>query len=69
MYVDATTLPGTVLGVDNLVWLTSAGFVVGISPFVVFIAYLLRIATVAKQTLAMGPFILQETERGSDLGE
>lgn len=67
MYVDGTTAPGTVLGVDNLVWLTSAGFVVGLSPFVVFIAYVLRIATIAKQTLAIGPFVLQESKR--DRGE
>jgi len=68
MYVDGAALPGTTLGVDNLVWLTSAGFVVGISPFVVFIVYILRIATIAKRTLAMGPFILRESERDEDLG-
>ncbi|WP_246998570.1 hypothetical protein [Halosolutus gelatinilyticus] len=68
MYVNQSTLPGTTLGVDNLVWLTSAGFVVGISPFVIFIVYILRIATVAKRTLAMGPFILRESERDEDLG-
>ncbi|WP_049928762.1 hypothetical protein [Halopiger goleimassiliensis] len=68
MYVDGQALPGTTLGADNLVWITSAGFVVGIAPFVVFIVYILRIATVAKRTLAMGPFILRESERDEDLG-
>ncbi|ELZ15221.1 hypothetical protein C477_18585 [Haloterrigena salina JCM 13891] len=68
MYVDGSTLPGTFLGIDNLVWLTSAGFVIGIAPFIVFIVYILRIATVAKRTLAMGPFILRESERDEDLG-
>ncbi|ARS90144.1 hypothetical protein [Natrarchaeobaculum aegyptiacum] len=68
MYIDASALPGTTLGVDNLVWLTSAGFVIGISPFVVFIVYILRIASVAKRTLAMGPFILRESQRDEDLG-
>ena len=68
MYVDANALSGTTLGVDNLVWLTSAGFVVGIAPFVIFIVYILRIATVAKRTLAMGPFILRESARDDDLG-
>ena len=63
MYVDATTLYGTTLGVDNLVWLASAGFAFGLAPFVVFIVFILRIATVAKHTLAMGPFVLRETER------
>lgn len=59
MFVDATTLPGEALGVDNLVWLTAGGFTVGITPFVIFMVYVLRIATVAKQTLAMGPFVLR----------
>ncbi|MFC4543958.1 hypothetical protein ACFO5R_18685 [Halosolutus amylolyticus] len=68
MYIDGSALPGTTLGVDNLVWVTSAGFVVGIAPFVVFIVYILRIASVAKRTLAMGPFILRESERDEDLG-
>ncbi|QFU81619.1 hypothetical protein [Natronorubrum aibiense] len=68
MYIDGNALLGTTLGIDNLVWVTSAGFVVGISPFVVFITYILRIATVAKRTLAMGPFILRESEREEDLG-
>ncbi|WP_226481318.1 hypothetical protein [Natrinema amylolyticum] len=68
MYIDGNALPGTTLGIGNLVWLTSAGFVVGLAPFVIFIAYILRIATVAKRTLAMGPFILRESERDEDLG-
>jgi len=67
MYVDATTVYGTTLGVDNLVWLSSGGFALGVAPFVVFIVFILRIATVAKHTLAMGPFILRETERETDV--
>ncbi|MFD1563810.1 hypothetical protein ACFR99_09640 [Haloarchaeobius amylolyticus] len=67
MYVNASVLPGTTLGIDNLVWVTSAGFVVGISPFVIFIVYVLRIATVAKRTLAMGPFILRQSDRDEEL--
>ncbi len=63
LFVDQTTMPGETAGVDNLVWLTSAGFAVGVAPFVVFIVYVLRIVTVAKQTLAMGPMILQESKR------
>ncbi|QRV16459.1 hypothetical protein [Haloterrigena salifodinae] len=68
MYIDGTAFPGTFLGIDNLVWVTSAGFVIGIAPFVIFIVYILRIATVAKRTLAMGPFILRESDRDEDLG-
>lgn len=68
MYVDASSFPGVTLGVDNLVWVSSVGFVVGLSPFVLFTTYILRIVTVAKRTLAMGPFILRESERDEDLG-
>ncbi len=64
--VDATAVPGQTLGVDNLVLLTSFGFTVGIAPFVVFIVYILRIMTVAKRTLAMGPFVLRKTRRQND---
>lgn len=66
MYVDATTIYGTTLGVDNLVWLSSAGFALAVAPFVVFIVFILRIATVAKHTLAMGPFILRPTNRETE---
>ncbi len=66
LFVDPDTFPGESLGVDNMVLLTSFGFTVGIAPFVVFIVYVIRIATVAKQTLAMGPMILQESKRGDD---
>jgi hypothetical protein len=64
--VDATAVPGQTLGVDNLVLLTSFAFTVGIAPFVVFIVYILRIVTVAKRTLAIGPFVLRETQRQED---
>ncbi len=66
MYIDAAALTGTVLGVDVLVIVASAGFTIGIAPFVVFTAFIVRIASVAKRTLAMGPFILQETNRQAD---
>jgi len=63
MYVDAAALTGTALGVDSLVWVAAGGFTIGIAPFVVFTVFIVRIASVAKRTLAMGPFILQETSR------
>ncbi|AGB15358.1 hypothetical protein Halru_0731 [Halovivax ruber XH-70] len=63
MYVDAGTFVGSTLGVSHLVWVVSAGVVVGFSPFVIFITFIVRIVTVAKRTLAMGPFILRETEQ------
>jgi len=58
------TLTGTTLGVDNLVWVTSAAITVALVPFIVLLSYILRIVTVAKRTLAIGPFVLRD--RGQD---
>jgi hypothetical protein len=40
-----------------LPWLVSAGAAVTLSPLVVFLAYVLRIATVSRYTLSVGPFV------------
>jgi len=61
--VDATTITGSTLGVANLTWLVGAAFAVTLTPFLLFVAYLLRILTVAKRTLAVGPLILRESQR------
>ena len=64
LFLDASgTVTGTTLGVDNLVWVVSAATTVSLAPFVVLLAYVLRIATIAKRTLAIGPFVLRETDR------
>ena len=64
LFLDAPgTVTGATLGVDNLVWVVSAATTVALAPFVVLLAYVLRIATIAKRTLAIGPFVLRETER------
>lgn len=59
VFVDATTVTGSVLGVENVLWVVSAAFAVSIFPFLVFTTYILRLATVAKQTLTMGPLVLR----------
>jgi len=61
------TVPGTTLGVANLAWVTLGGTLVALAPFAVLLAYVLRIATVAKRTLAIGPFVLRETDRTDDI--
>ena len=66
MYVDVDAVSGATFGIDNLVLLTSSAFTVSLIPFVILLAYILRIATVAQRTLAMGPFILRESERDAD---
>jgi hypothetical protein len=62
---DVGTVTGITLGVDNLVWVVSAAVAVVLVPFLVLLSYVLRIATVAKRTLAIGPLILRSTD-GTD---
>ena len=68
LYVDnPASVTGTTLGVDNLIWLVSAAVTVALLPFVILLSYILRIATVTKRTLAIGPFVLRETDRTADV--
>ncbi|MFC6724664.1 hypothetical protein ACFQE1_09795 [Halobium palmae] len=68
IYVDNPgTITGDLLGVDNLVWTVSAAAVVALLPFMLLLSYILRIVTVAKRTLSIGPFILRETDRTEDI--
>ena len=68
LYVDnPSSVPGVTLGVDNLVWVVSAAVTVALLPFALLLSYILRIATVAKRTLAIGPFVLRETSRTADV--
>lgn len=67
LYVDTAGVTGTVGGIDSMVWLVAIAATITLFPFFVLLSFVLRIATVAKRTLAMGPFILRETERTGDL--
>ena len=60
---DASKVPGTVFGVSTAYLLVSALYVLTLVPFAVLLAYLLRVLTVMKRTLAIGPFILRESEQ------
>jgi hypothetical protein len=67
LYVSAPgTVPGSTLGVENLVWLVATTATGSFLPFALLLSYILRIATVAKRTLAIGPFVLRETDAGAD---
>ncbi|UPM45072.1 hypothetical protein [Halocatena salina] len=61
--VDAGTLPGSTLGIENMTWLIGAAFTVTLIPFLLFASYISRIVTVAKRTLAIEPLILRESQR------
>jgi len=53
LYLDPALFPGSVA--------------VSLLPFALLFSFILRIVTVAKRTLSIGPFILRETDRSSDL--
>ncbi|MDS0299707.1 hypothetical protein NDI76_13240 [Halogeometricum sp. S1BR25-6] len=58
VFVDPNTFTGTILGLETILWVVSVGFTISVLPFLVFIAYVLRLATLAKQTLTVGSLIL-----------
>jgi hypothetical protein len=67
LYLSPTSFPSSTLGVDNLVWVASTGVTVGLAPFFLLSTYILRLATIAKRTLAIGPFILRSSERSTEI--
>lgn len=64
---ETVDIAGTTVGLDNGLLFVGGAFIVGVTPFALFLSHILRIVTVAKWTLAIGPFILRETDRGSDV--
>ncbi|WP_267644065.1 hypothetical protein [Haloarchaeobius amylolyticus] len=67
VYLDPALFTGTVFGARPLVVVVSAGVAVSLLPFAFLLSYILRIVTVTKRTLSIGPFILRETDRSRDL--
>ncbi|SEP12677.1 hypothetical protein SAMN04487948_11557 [Halogranum amylolyticum] len=62
-YFGGSAITGESLGVPNLIWMTASGFAVTSLPFLLLISYIARLATIAKRTLAVGPFILRDSQR------
>ena len=63
--VNADSVQVAIFGVDGMVLLIAGAFTIALSPFLLLFSYVLRIATVAKQTLSIGPFLLHEGTQGS----
>jgi hypothetical protein len=57
---------GVRAGVDLLVVTMAGGVTAVLAPFLVLLAYVVRIATVTGRTLSIGPFLLRETDRSTD---
>ncbi|HMB51371.1 hypothetical protein [Natronoarchaeum rubrum] len=62
-FVGSATFTGVFLSVPTVTWVFAAAFTISLIPFLLFVAYILRIAPVAKRTLAIGPLILRESQR------
>ena len=69
LYVSSSTFPGTFIGVENIVWFLTACVTLTLLPFFVLLSYILRITTVTKRTLSIGPFILRDVERTDDTAD
>ncbi|MFH5797539.1 hypothetical protein [Haladaptatus sp. CMAA 1911] len=63
LYLKPATVSGSLLTVPLLIWLVTLGVTFALIPFFVFTAYVLRTASIAKETGAIGPFVLHESER------
>ena len=61
--VDATTVTGSIVGIEYITLVVGAAFTITLIPFLLFTAYVLRIVTVAKRTLAIEPLILRDSQR------
>ena len=53
VFVDATTFSGMFLSINTMLWIVSDGFTISGSPFLMFIAYVLRLATLAVGSLTL----------------
>jgi hypothetical protein len=66
---NAGSVSGSLFGVANQSWVVLLAVTVSLAPFALLLAYVLRIATVAKRTLAIGPFVLRDTDYSEDIDE
>lgn len=68
LYLNPNSFIGSTLGIENVVFVVSAAVAVASTPFFVLVAYIVRLATIAQRTLAIGPFVLRDSQRSLDLG-
>jgi len=64
---SAAFVASEAFGVTTGVALVAAATAVAVFPFAILVSYILRIATVTKRTLSIGPFVLRETDRSGEL--
>lgn len=62
-FVGEGSFTGATLGVPDILLVVAGAFTVTVLPFLLLVSYILRVATIAKRTLAIGPLILRESQR------
>lgn len=62
-FVNPSSFPGATLGISDILWVVGGAFTFTLVPFLLFVAYVTRVATAAKRTLAIGPLILRDSQR------
>lgn len=62
LFFDGATYNVAIFDVGTLVFVIAAAATIALTPFLILLAYVVRIATVTKHTLSIGPFILRETD-------
>ena len=67
LFLDTQDFVGLTAGVPDVLWLLAVATTASVLPFTVLLSYILRIVTITKRTLAIGPFILRETDRSVDV--
>jgi hypothetical protein len=62
IYFDAATYSTVIVDVQTLPIVIATATTIALAPFAILFTYVMRITTVAKRTLSIGPFILRETD-------
>ncbi|WP_049900253.1 hypothetical protein [Halococcus agarilyticus] len=62
-FVGGSSFTGSLFGISNILLVVAGAFTVSLLPFLLLLTYIIRVATVAKRTLAIGPLILRDSQR------
>ncbi|MEM4781225.1 MAG: hypothetical protein QXG03_06670, partial [Halalkalicoccus sp.] len=62
-FFSSLSFPNATFGISHTIVAIGVAFTITLLPFFLLISYVLRVATAAKRTLAIGPLILRESER------
>jgi hypothetical protein len=66
-FFDPRDFAGVTLGLSHSLIVLALTTTISLTPFTILLAYILRIVTITKRTLSIGPFILRETDRSTDV--